>query len=472
MIRFLSIVLLFALFLNTKAQTQPVKISGIAPGYAGKSIDLLVQTDPITDRTSTVATIQVLADGTFDTSVPVKQTSFCFATFDRWKAELYLQPGANYHLLLPGYQPLTEAEKRNPFLQPIEIPFGLRDAEKNDINELIRSFEAAYVREEANYFGQIFKDKSHAAADSMTARLVRQFPKTKNGYFEDYKFYRLATIRFALNQDNANEFIKTYLDRQPLPFNLPPYTQLFEQQFTGFFYQESNRIGGDQFRNMVGKGNLAEIENYLTGQKKWSPALSRMVILKGIADGYYQGQFNPKTMLSLLEKIAGSNWNAQEKEVAKALQHKLTYLTAGTAAPTISGADLNGQSFKLSDLRGKLVVLHFSSVTNPICRQHLDELKNIADQFKGKVEFINLLPMADLAKKALITQQNWPGRFILVDDQQLEKYRIKTFPISYLVDEQGNLLYAPALNPTEGLSRQLSGLMKQRQIEKFRNQAK
>jgi len=190
-----------------------------------------------------------------------------------------------------------------------------------------------------------------------------------------------------------------------------------------------------------------------------------MAILKGINDAFYKQQFNPQTILNLLSKIEQSNWGTGEKKIAAALKVKLLHLMVGTEAPEVHMQDLNGTSAKLSSFKDKFVYLHFTTVTNPICRKQMDELKTIADQYKTKVEFINLLPKADLAKKELILQQNWPGKFMIVDDEVLENYQVKSFPTSYLLDEKGILISSPALNPLDGLSHTLSDTMKQKQLQ-------
>ncbi|RKD91383.1 peroxiredoxin family protein [Mangrovibacterium diazotrophicum] len=460
------------LFVNAEAQTQAVRIFGNAPDYAGRKIALQVSNDPVSDHTETLVELNILPDGSFDESVLINQTTCCFATFDRWKAVIYLQPTQSYELVFPPSQPLTEQEKRNPFFRSSEIAFGLKDLPESDINRLIQKFESAYNDEENRYFNEIFKDKSTAAADLMLSDLNSQFPKSENSYFENYKFFRLTAIRFALSQDKTNSFVKTYIDRTPIDFNLPPFREIFDQQFTNFFYQESNKIGGDQFRVLVGTANLSGIENNLTKQKGWSTKLSRMVILKGISDGYYQAQFNPQTMLVLLAKIAQSDWTPAEKSTAAFLKSKLIFLTKGTAAPDLALKTLNGDAIKLSSLKGKMTYLSFTTVTNPICRQHLDEMKKFGQQFASNVEFVTVLPEADLARKEVILQQNWPGKILIADDKAIETYRVKTFPTAFLLDEDQTFIASPALNPLDGLQQQLAGILKNKRIEELRNQAK
>ena len=459
-------------WLPALSQTRPVTISGIAPDYAGRKIVLYQTTNPISAKNEKLGIISILPDGSFDASILVNRTTFCYAEFDRWKAGIYLQPGAVYELEFPPFQPISKSEKRNPYFRSKQVAFGLKQLPEDDINHQIMSFEEAYTREESRFFNQIFNDKSQAAADSLVQILKKQFPKSHNSYFEYYKFYRFASVRFALNQEKADDFIRSCFGEGPLRLDIPPCKQLFEQIFSNYFTNESNRIGGTPFIKLVGTANLDGIENYLTSKKDWTSQLSHWVILKATNDAFYQGQFSQQTMLSLLDKVQRSNWSSKEKATAAELKAKLTYLLPGTEAPQLTMTDLNHTEIKLSDFHGKIVYLHFTTIANPICRQHLNELKTSAAGFAPQAEIINILPKADGAKKELILQQNWPGRFVLVDDSELAKYQVKTFPTSYLIDENGLMLVSPALNPIDGFARQLGGILKQRQFNKYRNQAK
>src|SRR5262249_24740397 len=72
-------------------------------------------------------------------------------------------------------------------------------------------------------------------------------------------------------------------------------------------------------------------------------------------------------------------------------------LTVGKGAPAISGADLDGEPFKLSDYRGKIVVLAFSADWCGICRAEYPYLRLLLD---------------------LYGNGNWPFAIVGVDNSQ------------------------------------------------------
>lgn len=70
--------------------------------------------------------------------------------------------------------------------------------------------------------------------------------------------------------------------------------------------------------------------------------------------------------------IARSEWNEFRKP------------TVGRVAPEIDGEGADGKRFKLSDFRGKIVVLCFSSAGDPRCGETYPRLHRLLDRFKDQ----------------------------------------------------------------------------------------
>ncbi len=467
------ITFLFSLFISFSlfAQSNQVTLSGSMPEYAGRAVELY-QTDPITGEKHVIASLQIGASGSFSKQIPLSSTTFCQADFDVWQAFIYLEPGKSYKLVFPPLKKISEAEQRNPFFQPEIVPFGIEDATANDLNRVILNFENEFSVKENHFFNKIYRDKSKAAVDSLKSAINAKFPNNGNGYFEEYKFYRLATVDFALHQGRTETFVKSCFVDHKFDLSLPPCNNLFNQLFTNYFSIRANSIGGEDFRKLVGQANLSGIENDLATENGWNSRLSHQVILKSINDAFYQGLFSPKSLLNLLDKISASNWTGAEKQTATDLKAKLTYLLQGTNAPGISFTGFDGKPHQLSEFKGQYIYLHFTSVANPICRQHLDYLKKVSTTFSSQLVILNIIPRSEEGKKDLIQQQEWPGQFFTVSNDEADKYRVKSFPTTYLIDPDGKLQLAPAFNPMDGFDRQFSAIMKQKRMEEFRNQAR
>ncbi len=470
--RVLFLLLGFFMFSIVQGQNNPVTIKGNASDYAGYTIELYQLADPFSEVKKRVSSFQINADGSFHSEFQLDETTFCQADFDAWQAEVYLEPGKNYNLVFPPLNKVSDLQKRNPFFNAETVSFGLIDAPEDDINRMIQAFEQSYTEQENSFFNKIYLTKSQSAVDSLKSIMERNFPDSDNRYFEDYKFYRLGSAEYALHQGRNDSFVETYFVKKAPNLQLQPYKQLFEQLFTNYFSVTGNSIGGDAFKRLVGQADLSGIETYFITTKNWSPKLAHLVILASINDAFYQGQFGKNSLLRLLEKISQSSWPKSEKKIAGALKEKLTYLLPNSVAPQLSYTDFDGKKHTLNELADKYVYLHFTSVSNPICRQHLDYIKSSMQSILQNVTFVHLIPESEASKKELILQQDWPGNFYIVSESETDKYKVKTYPSAYLISPEGILIFSPAQNPMDGFGSQFSNILKQKRIEELRNQSK
>ena len=470
--RILFLLLGILMFSMVEGQNNPVTIKGNAPDYAGYNIELYQLIDPFSEEKNIVSSFEINADGSFQSEFIIEETIYCQADFDAWQAEIYLEPGKSYTIAFPPLNKVSDLQKRNPFFHAEPISFGLKDTPETDLNRMIQAFERSYTEQENSFFNKIYLAKSQSAVDSLKSIMAQKFPASNNRYFEDYKFYRLGSVEYALHQGRNEKFVETYFVNKAPNLQLQPYKQLFEQLFSNYFSVIGNSIGGETFKRMVGQANLSGIETYFISTKNWSPEVSHQVILSSINDAFYQGQFGENSLLRLLDKISQSGWNKSEKQIAKALKEKLTYLLPNSVAPQLSYTSFDGEKHVLSELAGKYVYLHFTSVSNPICRQHLDYVKTNMQNISQNVSFIHLIPESEASKKELILQQDWLGEFYIVSESETDKYKVKTYPSAYLISPEGKLILSPAQNPMDGFGSQFSNILKQRRIEELRNQPK
>ncbi|WP_231376010.1 peroxiredoxin family protein [Prevotella sp. AGR2160] len=62
----------------------------------------------------------------------------------------------------------------------------------------------------------------------------------------------------------------------------------------------------------------------------------------------------------------------------------------GTKAPDFKMKTIDGKNFKLSSLKGKVVVLDFWASWCPDCRRDMPEMMRIYDRFKDKATFVGV----------------------------------------------------------------------------------
>jgi peroxiredoxin len=108
------------------------------------------------------------------------------------------------------------------------------------------------------------------------------------------------------------------------------------------------------------------------------------------------------------------------------------------AAPYFEVKDLQGKTFKLEDLKGKVVVLNFWFVECKPCVSEMPELNELVRDFqKEEVVFIALgLNKADQMKKFL---KKTPFDYHVVPDamEVATQFRIDGYPTSVVIDQNG-----------------------------------
>lgn len=113
-------------------------------------------------------------------------------------------------------------------------------------------------------------------------------------------------------------------------------------------------------------------------------------------------------------------------------------------APDFTLKDLDGKTVKLSDYKGKVVMINFWASWCGPCRQEMPLLETMAKDLE-KAGFVllgvNLDEEVDDAKEFL---ESTPVTFTVLlnpDQSVAELYKNEAMPSSYFVDRDGNLAY-------------------------------
>lgn len=131
----------------------------------------------------------------------------------------------------------------------------------------------------------------------------------------------------------------------------------------------------------------------------------------------------------------------------------------GDPAPDFTGTDSTGQSHKLSEYRGKYVVLEWTNNGCPFTRKHYTSgnMQNLQKQWTAKgVVWLTVLSsapgeqgyMSASAENAYIAKVNADPTAALLDPTGAigHEYDAKTTPDMYVIDPAGKLIYAGAID--------------------------
>ena len=127
-------------------------------------------------------------------------------------------------------------------------------------------------------------------------------------------------------------------------------------------------------------------------------------------------------------------------------QYAGTLLKPGTKAPEIALKDIKGKEVKLSQFRGRKVVLLFWASWCPDCRAEIPELKALdAAAQPDKVAFVSVSFDRSFETLCQFVEENYLPGVQLFDpagkkeSKVGEQYGIKWIPSLYLIDEEGTV---------------------------------
>ncbi len=133
--------------------------------------------------------------------------------------------------------------------------------------------------------------------------------------------------------------------------------------------------------------------------------------------------------------------------------------TVGQAAPNFTATDLNGKTVKLSDFKGKHVVLEWVNPNCPFVKKHYnsDNMQSVQKEFtaKGVVwlainstekQSQDYMTPAQLA--AWVKEKSSTMTSMLMDEEGSigKNYGARTTPHMYIVNPQGMLVYAGGID--------------------------
>jgi peroxiredoxin len=121
---------------------------------------------------------------------------------------------------------------------------------------------------------------------------------------------------------------------------------------------------------------------------------------------------------------------------------KLAAIDAKRQDADFTLTDLQGKSWRLQDLRGKVVLVNFWATWCPPCRKEMPDLQALYDKFKDQGFIVLSISDEDAAKVAPFIAERKIGYPVLLDPGRRvnEAFAVEGIPKSFVYDRQGKLV--------------------------------
>ena len=149
-------------------------------------------------------------------------------------------------------------------------------------------------------------------------------------------------------------------------------------------------------------------------------------------------------LLAMLLVLTGTPVLADTVE--SALSYQFSPVTPLIAAPDFTLEDMDGESYKLHDYRGKVVLVNFWATWCPPCRKEMPALEALYKKLDGDsfaVLAVNQWEDPDHVFAYTGELNVFPTFPILFDPESKisADYGVKGLPTSFLIDKEGRLAY-------------------------------
>ena len=152
------------------------------------------------------------------------------------------------------------------------------------------------------------------------------------------------------------------------------------------------------------------------------------------------------TLLILLILLAGVGWIWINRLPAESIAQAGALPPApaiGHPAPDFTLTDAAGQTFRLSDLRGKPVVLNFWATWCPPCKAEMPELQAASERLAGEVAIVGVDQGESAAEVKAFAAQHGLTFPMPVDGKMdvSRQYLVRNLPTTFFIDRSGTIRY-------------------------------
>jgi thiol-disulfide isomerase/thioredoxin len=117
--------------------------------------------------------------------------------------------------------------------------------------------------------------------------------------------------------------------------------------------------------------------------------------------------------------------------------------TAQQKAPTVSLKDIHGRTVKLTDFKGKVVLVNFWATWCVPCRAEVPQLVKWQGEYKDKLQIVGITyPPTTLARVSTFVRRNKVQYPILIGSRATKQLfePSDNLPITVIIDAKGNVL--------------------------------
>lgn len=444
---------------------QRVTISSCAPEYDGMDLVFYRYSDRISNTTDSLTSAHLDSTGCFKASFSIDATTCVYVDLGANKGYFFAVPGKTYHLILPPFAPLREADRLNPYFKPEEMQLGVEESQPGELNYMIGTFDIFFNDNYNNAVDEAYMLKRPIVVDTLIAKLDTIYQGYNNKFFNSYRYYRIGLLEQMTLYRKARALSDAYFLNKPVEYANPAYMDLFNKVYDRYFLFFSRTEKGKQLISAISQHqSYSELKRVLRQDEVLSnDTLMEAVILKGLHDGFYDDKFPRSSMLVILDSLYFNTTIPEHRIIAENIREKVTKLLPGFIPPKFVLTDVNGKKRSLQDFRGKYVYLNFATSASYTCLQEFKGMNKIYQKYGKYLEVVSIMvdeSMDDV--KSFLEQTGYKWTFLDFKNHPsiVKDFDVRAFPTYFLIGPDGRMLLSPAPGPSENFDLDFFNILK------------
>ncbi len=452
--RFLNKTVLILFICCFSTAGYAINLSGHINNHHGNELSIYYINNFMTESKTYVNTCQIDTSGFFRFSFEAETIRTYYIDLGKNKGQITLVPKQNIQIDFPNFDPLSKAERLNPYYEKQNILLYNEDVK--DINYYLTEIEI----HQALWLDKIIKSNTpeYTAQEILDSTEIYR-KKLNNAYLKEYLDMK-SSFFYKMNNPGNQSIIKDKLLRHQAPqLNNPAYTQLFTQQFNDPFLTKEG-LFYDYVSKAILSGQLDK--DFITTTAKnhhiTVPETAALLCIKGFYDAsviapQYEAQLLP--LLSMLEEQIE---DSTLKELCHSTREKMDILCLDQAAPYYELYTPKGKKVP-TILKRKFVLLAFVNTNIFDCQKQLRLLEKYKANYKREMEVVIIATYQEKEElEHFLSRNDYKNLYFTLwnhNEQLLNDYYIKSLPTYYLIAPNGNLLYAPLSSPETNMENEL-----------------
>ncbi len=456
-------VMLFVLLAGVAGAQTNITIQGEVVDGAGKEVYLYRYTDMLTLTEELVDQAPIGENHNFELKAYANYPTLMILQIENYSQSFFVEPGRDYEVYVPRFD-WDINEKKNVFLDPEVLPLEFVNMPKDELNGLISNYEsvvAKYLDDHRLFFDARFRPQKRYF-DSLEVEVAKKAPDTRNEFFNRYKRYQLASLKYSLHFDTRRNMVNRYIKDQPILYYDDNYMSFFCTLFANTLSKGTNKIPVWQMARWV---NDLKVDVYLDSigidTLIRNEQVRELVALQALQESFYQSNYyEPGKVVSMIGLIGNKSKFPEHKVLAQRIINSLRQQTREAEIPKFELPDINKEMVSLDDLKGKWVYMAFVHVGDPNCIAELETMAHFKDSIYSKsknVEFVTICCDREFQKMYHFlknskrgSKYDWTWLHFNGNYKLLEHYQVVSYPHFILINPDGQLQYTVTPQPASG----------------------